>query len=92
MTEATATARKPVSDRGAEFQAALDEYILDYRRSHKNLQQPATGSKDSKSRVARGARVDACARTVLTGVTLVLRAVVTIPPDPVRAESVWFRR
>ena len=56
MTKATATTEKPVSDRAAEFQAALDAYILGYRRHHQNLRHLATATRVSISRPVRGAR------------------------------------
>lgn len=56
MTKPTATTQKPSSDRPAEFQAALDAYILGYRRYHQNLRRLASPTTASISRLFRSAR------------------------------------
>jgi hypothetical protein len=65
MKKAKETTQKPASDRTVEFQAALDAYILGYRRYHQNQRRPATATRVSIVRLLRGPRAWA-PRTVLT--------------------------
>ena len=53
MTQATTTTQ---TDRPAEFQAALDAYILGYRRYYRTLRRPARPVKISVSSFLRIAR------------------------------------
>ncbi len=56
MTTPTATTQKSSSDRTAEFPAALDAYILSYRRYHQNFRRLATPTKASILTLVRSAR------------------------------------
>lgn len=57
MTKAKATTQMSSPDRRpAEFQAALDAYLLGYRRYHQNRRRLATPTKAAISRLVRSAR------------------------------------
>ena len=56
MTSVAPNTQEPSSNRPAEFQEALDAYILGYRRYQQNLRRLATPSKASISGLVRSMR------------------------------------